>query len=281
MEPTNQYYRLPENSHNHVKKMVAYLVVFFLLLILVVVLVVINAQSLAAKIPFAAEKRFVAPYEKIISHWYEGDSSPEVDQYLQKLADDLHIALQMPADYEVQVHYVDSDEVNAFATLGGHVFVFRGLLEGLPDENSLAMVLSHELAHIKHRDPAAAMGRAFSLQLLYSFLSSDYSVGTDLTSLTSELGATFFSREQEAQADQAALTALDKHYGHVSGFDSFFQQISVQKSGETLLPEWLSTHPDVEKRIGDLQEKVDVKGLSSGEVKPISKHIMRIVGSAE
>ena len=44
------------------------------------------------------------------------------------------------------VHAVQDPTVNAFATLGGHVFVFTGLVDSLDSENGLAMVLAHELA---------------------------------------------------------------------------------------------------------------------------------------
>ena len=63
------------------------------------------------------------------------------------------------------MHYDASDTVNAFATLGGHVVIYRGLLEKLPNENVVAMVVAHEIAHIKHRDPVAALGRGVAITL--------------------------------------------------------------------------------------------------------------------
>ena len=90
--------------------------------------------------------------------------------------------------------------MNAFATLGGHVFVCRGLMETLEDENSLAMIIGHELAHIKNRDPIVGMARGLTIQMLYSYITGDYS-SLNVSGLGSELGLSYFSREQEYSSD--------------------------------------------------------------------------------
>ena len=82
---------------------------------------------------------------------------------LQALADRLSAHMSLPRDLRLTVHYQDDEAVNAFATLGGHIFVNRGLLQHLPSENALAMVMAHEIAHAANRDPAAAMGGALLL----------------------------------------------------------------------------------------------------------------------
>ena len=58
----------------------------------------------------------------------------------------------------VTVHYDPAGTVNAFATAGGNLVFYRGLLERMPHENALAMVVAHEIAHVLHRDPLAALG---------------------------------------------------------------------------------------------------------------------------
>ncbi|MBK8289542.1 MAG: M48 family metalloprotease [Cellvibrionales bacterium] len=53
------------------------------------------------------------------------------------------------------------------ATLGGHIVVYQGLLDATKDsETALAMVMAHELTHIKLRHPAGAMGRGFAVAAL-------------------------------------------------------------------------------------------------------------------
>ena len=271
------YYSPPASHENHIRKMVIWLAAFFSALTVTVVFIVVFADKLALQLPFSAEKRFVRPYEEMASYFNDEVLLPEeqeIKDYLNNLADDLAKKMDMPEDYQIDVHYIDNGTVNAFATLGGHVFIFRGLLENMQDENSLAMVLAHELAHIKHRDPLAALGRGFAIQLLYSFVSGDYSTGVDIAVDSSEIGLLYFSREQEQAADYVAIKSLNDLYGHAGGYDSIFQYIlkeideqSISEDSEIYIEEWLSTHPKVEKRIAALTKFGESRNYSlAGEV---------------
>jgi predicted Zn-dependent protease len=62
----------------------------------------------------------------------------------------LRIGSPDPALYNgCHVQILDSPELNAFATSGGHIFLCRGLIEALDSEDALAAVIAHELAHIQ------------------------------------------------------------------------------------------------------------------------------------
>lgn len=52
------------------------------------------------------------------------------------------------------------------ATPGGHVIIYRGLLEKIPNENTLVMLLGHEIGHIKLRHPVKALGKGVVIGLL-------------------------------------------------------------------------------------------------------------------
>ncbi len=279
------YYRPPEQHADEVRKMVLWLSIFFVGLTLLVVAIVFYADRLAQHLPFSAEKRFVRPYEAMADLWQQQNSDVEVverqqviEDYLQHLAHRLAIEMQLPDDYELQVHYLESDSVNAFATLGGHIFVFKGLLQQLPDENSLAMVMAHEIAHIQHRDPATAMGRGLALQMLYSFISGDYSTSGGLVLQSDELGLLMFSREQESAADVAAIHALRSRYGHVQGFDTLFRRLREETDEDSLvsdIPQWLSSHPALLTRIQNLQQLAqDNHWPEWGEVTPIPDEVI-------
>ena len=51
------------------------------------------------------------------------------------------------------MHYDPGGTFNAYATAGGQLVFYRGLLEAMPHENALATVVAHEIAHVAHRDP--------------------------------------------------------------------------------------------------------------------------------
>jgi predicted Zn-dependent protease len=175
-----------------------------------------------------------------------------VEAYLQELAARLTRAQQLPADIAIQVHYSGGSTVNAFATLGGHVVIYQGLLETVPDENALAMVLAHEIAHVRHRHPIASAGRGaafgFALMLIGAdgggMVQSAVSHGGALTMLS-------FSRSQETEADRTALETLQRAYGHVGGADAFFRAM-LQRANGAAPPVFLSSHPLTQARIAAL-----------------------------
>jgi len=195
-----------------------------------------------------------------------------LQQYLQTLADKIVIAQQLPEEMNIKVHVVNQDSVNAFATLGGHVMFFQGLLEKVPNENALAMVMAHEIAHIKHRHPIRSLGRGIVLGLVASIFSA--SLGNDLlgqyagnAGLLSQLQ---FSREHEKQADATALLAMQQIYGHVNGANDLFKLLQ-QEQGTVYQPEFFNTHPAIEsrmQRINDLQLKSNTENTELNQLPP-------------
>ena len=285
------YYVPPKNHDNHIKRMITWLIIFFATLLVAATLIIIFADTLARKLPFSVEKQFVKPYETMADYFLDEEPSEhktKVRNYLNELSSKLIAHMNIPKDHTIDVHYIDNSTVNAFATLGGHVFIFRGLVDAMPDENSLSMVLAHEIAHIKHRDPLAGMGRGFALQMIYGFAVGDYSMGTEIILDGGQIGLMYFGREQEQSADLLAIEAIHKHYGHADGYDSLFTYIineTDERETEQGLEDenqqasidwqkWLSTHPKLERRIELLKQHAYENDFStSGNKKPIPQAI--------
>ncbi len=220
------------------------------MLLIVVVILALLADRLAVYIPFEAEMQLATRLTDELSA-EEGESLP-IEIYLNKLADKIAVEQDLPPEMQLTVHYVDDGLVNAFATLGGHLFMFRGLLEKLPHENAVAMVLAHEIAHIKHRHPIRSMGRGIIFGLAITMVSS--TLGNAMTDRvlanTGGLSVLKFSRDQESEADQTALNALYQLYGHVDGADLLFKVLEQVTEDDPLqTPEFFSTHPLSEHRI--------------------------------
>ncbi len=187
----------------------------------------------------------------------------------------LAAVMQVPEEYRLSVHYVDRPEANAFATLGGHIFVLRGLLDAVPDENSLAMILAHEISHIKNRDPLASMGRGVALQMMLSYFTGNSQQSQNLSSLGGELGLLSYSREQEGRSDLDALHAIHGYYGHVAGFDAFFREMMEAQGGQEAAPAWLQSHPALGDRITALQEAIQAHGYEQRPVRPFPEWLAR------
>lgn len=209
-----------------------------------------SASWLARQTPFAWEQRLVG--EQVLGP-FEIDAADPRSAALQALADRLCAAMALPPDMQIRVHYSDAEIANAFATLGGHVVITRGLLESVHSENGLAMVLAHEIGHVRHRDPAGSLGGALALSLLVGFVTGGEA---DLSAIGAQLTQLSFSRAQEREADAVALAALQAIYGHQHGADEFFAHVLEHEalSGSGLIPSFLSTHPHVDERLATIRQ---------------------------
>jgi predicted Zn-dependent protease len=278
MEEQPVYYEPPPEHQEHLRKLLLWLLVFFAVLFAGAVLFIVNAQRIVVHLPFEMEQRFVRPYEMFAEYFDDEPTSGEqqlLEVYVQSLTDDLAERIDVPPEYQITAHYLDSDAINAFATLGGHILVFRGLLEALPDENSLAMVLAHEIAHIKRRDPIASLGRGVAIQMIYSFVTGSRSGSVDLAAYGGNIGMTYFSRDQERAADLLGMSAIQSKYGHVAGGDTLFRVLLESRADDapTDVPEWLSSHPDLEVRIAELERYAAQMEWRSGEPKPVPERV--------
>jgi Zn-dependent protease with chaperone function len=155
--------------------------------------------------------------------------------------------MSLPQQMKITVHYADMEVPNAFATLGGHVVVTSDLYRRLPSENALAMVLGHEIAHIKARDPISAIGGGASVSLLLALVGGDASA---LLPRVSQLVLLGYSRRTESAADEAAIKAVTAYYGHAGGAAALFEVLAgYQDKVGISAPSLLSTHPADAERI--------------------------------
>lgn len=233
------------------------------------------AQQLAQWIPFHVEVELIEAYsEAYIVESSLGDSeSAAVERYLQQLGEKLARAQGLPETMHIHVHYIDDDTVNAFATLGGHIMIHRGLVKKMPNENALAMVLAHEIAHIHHRDPIVSIGRGVTVALALAVLfeASNTGVFQGILGEAGLLTVLSFNRSQEIAADERALETLQKYYGHSQGAKALFNVILEQQ--ELISPpSFLATHPLTQDRIEMVEEFL--RGQSGiPEVVPLPENI--------
>lgn len=228
----------------------------------------ILTRLLAPFVPFNWEKALIP--DSLLRPASAG-SAVVIEKELNLLAGRLSSVMNLPTDMGITVHYVDDPTVNAMATFGGQVIIFRGLLERLESEDALAAVLAHEIGHVKNRDMIKGLIKAVSLTLLSGAVgSSGHSTGLEQT--VGQIGLMSYSRGQEAKADREATLALGRLYGHAKGFDECFQVFLSVPEAELsrLTPEILSSHPDTLKRIKRSQELAAELGLpAEGRLAPL------------
>lgn len=226
------------------------------MIVIAVVVISFSAGYFAKKIPFAYEEKLVSHIDSL------NVEESEQQQRLQTLADRLGAEMDLPKGMKITVHYSDDDIVNAFATIGGHVFFFKGLIEKMPSENALAMVMAHEIAHVKHRHPIVAMGKGLTMAVLATFISgaSGSSAGEFLINESMTLGLMKFSRDQESASDLTALNAINAIYGNVQGAQELFDVFGKLTGKSGVQPEIFLSHPSSKNRWGGLKEYAEQRG---------------------
>lgn len=166
---------------------------------------------------------------------------------------------------------LDSPIVNAFALPGGYVYVTRGLVALANSEAELASVLAHEVGHVTARHSAQQYNRANGMSIGGAVLGAliGNQVVSDLINRGGELYLLNYSRSQEYEADQLGLRFLSR-----AGYDpyaaaDFLRNLESQDALETALNpdknghpvEFLSTHPQTEKRVREAIESARATGL--------------------
>lgn len=226
-------------------------------ILLVVIAVFILGQfggRLARLVPPATEVTLVSGYGKPSS-----EKTPLQD-YVQEFGLRLATELEMPDGLPVRIHVVEGEVLNAFATLGGNIIIYTGLLKRIPHENALSFLIAHELAHLKHRDPISVLGQSATVSIGLSLIlgSSDLPVLESAGLLTTLK----FSRDMERRADETAVAVLERVYGHSNGGADLFRVLLEINEKELRVPAFFSTHPGLEDRIGKLQE-LEVPGAET------------------
>ena len=171
---------------------------------------------------------------------------------------------------------VENEAVNAFATLGGYVYVNTGLLKTADNEAELASVIAHEIGHIggKHlvkqmREKAIASGLASATGLDRN---TAVGIGVELALNRPR------SRQDEFDADRRGLRTLTRSGYGQSGMVSFMQKL-LKKGGS--VPTFLSTHPATGDRINTLQRSINAQpsngrqGLDNAAYKANIRSLLR------
>lgn len=168
-------------------------------------------------------------------------------------------------DWEFVV--IDEPVLNAWALPGGKVAVYRNMMDNLNDQQ-LAAVLGHEVAHAVLRHGAEQMSRAQAQNLAIvglGVLVSSQTEDQEMAQMAVGLGALAsqgfvalpHSRKMELEADHIGTIYMAK-----AGYDprnavTLWQKMASLKEGGGGQPTFLSTHPSDDKRIGRLNARMD------------------------
>ncbi len=184
-------------------------------------------------------------------------TNPKGQKALLKLAAKVAAGSDNPPDFSVRVY--DMKMMNAFAVPGGRMVLTRGLLKAADTPDEIAGVFAHELGHVYHRHPEAALVRILGIQLLVGMFTGG-GTGQTIGEVASLATVLSYSRDAERQADSFAQKTMKTAKINPEGLITFFGRVLKlekklnSKSGtiSTML-NILSTHPGTEDRIKKLK----------------------------
>lgn len=167
-------------------------------------------------------------------------------------------------DYKWEYNLIESDQVNAFCMPGGKVVVYTGLLQVAKDENGLAVVMGHEIAHAVAKHGNERMSQGLIVQMgglaLDVAMANQPGQARQLWMMTYGLGAEVgymlpFSRLHEREADYLGLIFMSLAGYDPNGAIDFWKRMASKK-GDKSPPELLSTHPSDQTRIDSIKEMI-------------------------
>ena len=163
------------------------------------------------------------------------------------------------ADFNWAFNLVQSDEVNAFCLPGGKVVVYTGILKVAHNDDQLATVIAHEIAHALARHGAERMSASMVQQGLQvvgnialgatapqyqNLFNQTYGIG-------SQVGVMLpYGRMQESEADEIGIYLMAKAGYNPNEAIKFWENMSEGKKEGS---DFLSTHPSSTTRINDLK----------------------------
>ena len=203
---------------------------------------------------------------------------PEIVAYVNKIGHRILSALpEQPFKY--QFHVVHEEVYNAFATPAGHIFIYSGLLNAMEEEEELAGILGHEIAHVycRHISQKIERSKKIGMATLAGMAAgvllgiggageagSAVAYGSAAAGQSAELA---FSRDDEMQSDQLGLDFITAAGYSAEGLLKILKKIRGKTwFGADQIPSYLMTHPAVEDRISYIGSWIENRNLKS---KPI------------
>jgi predicted Zn-dependent protease len=219
--------------------------------------------------------------------------SPELQDYVNSVGQKLAKVSDRPK-LEYTYTVLDTEEVNAFATMGGYVYISRGILPYLSSEAELAAVLGHETGHItaRHMAKQQSQGTLAGIAGIATAIATGQPALADLTNVAGEAIIRGYGRDMELEADRLGAEYLAR-----AGYDPAaminvirtlkdqerFEVESAKQEGRQphIYHGLFATHPDSDTR---LRQAVNVTqgaaGHATGKAENEIEFLRRLDGLA-
>lgn len=202
--------------------------------------------------------------------------NPRVNKYVDRLGH-LLLSHDKKSFFDFTFSVINNPGINAFATPGGYVYIYSGLIELTENESQLAGVLAHEIGHIKARHIAQTIESSKKINiatlaaiLAGAFLGGSGELGAAVASFSMATAATLnlkYSRKHEEEADRLGMLYMVETGYNGEGMLNFLKIMRKYEFYSNSVPSYFLTHPGTGDRIvyldGLLQTKYTKGGAKS------------------
>jgi len=187
---------------------------------------------------------------------------PVINEYVNRVAQ--NVARNSDLKIPLTVKVIDSPDINAFALPGGFLYVNTGLLKAADEEDELAGVMAHEIAHVAARHWASQMTKQTILQyamlpLIFTPMSAAVYYGVMEAYMNGvPLAFLKFTRNDEAEADFLGIQYMYKAGYDPNAYVAFFGKIvQEQRSNPGSVPTIFADHPPTGDRIIKAEKEIE------------------------
>lgn len=221
---------------------------------LAILLVFFTCWLALAEIPWTRllkVDRFTQNRQKQLSNWvlksYKADhkeiKNAVVIKELERIKNKICMANGIDTA-SIRVHVFTDPQINAFAVPYQQIFVHTALIESCDNDDMLAGVLAHEIAHIRLSHISKRMTKELVIGGLVTMTGDNFGV---VKNTLQKLSSKHFDREQEAEADRVGVTYLKKANISPVPLAVFFEKLAKDSDLPGALV-WLNTHPNSGER---------------------------------
>jgi len=188
-------------------------------------------------------------------------NDPVINEYVNRVAQ--NVARNSDLKIPLTVKVIDSPELNAFALPGGFLYVNTGLILAAEEEDQVAGVVAHEIAHVAARHWASQMTKATLLQysmipLIFVPMSYPVYLGV-MEAYMNGVPMAFlkFSRGAEAEADYLGIQYMYKAGYDPNSYVAFFGKVmEEERRVPGSVPQVFADHPPTGDRIIKSEEEI-------------------------
>ncbi|MBC7873046.1 MAG: M48 family metallopeptidase [Ferruginibacter sp.] len=232
-----------------IRNSLLFLGIIGLLFLLYLLIVPWLSQKLASKVSIKTEKQLGDAVYNALGLPGQEDTARSY------LLNEFFASMDVPTAYDIKITVITDNVVNAFALPGGRIVVYSALLEEITSYPELAALLGHEFTHINNKHSTKSIFRRLGSKVFLGLLFGKFGTVTSVVvDHADNLKSLKYSRSLEKEADMEGLSILAKRGIDPKGFVNLFHHLE-EAGPANALPEFLGSHPDVDKRIAYIEER--------------------------